>query len=83
MSILDKTIGHSNCFRCYSCSSCAEMVGYVSTFYLIFLLCSVHALQAIDCWLFPWKCDFSALKSEIDILFCVFGLDQTHAARAS
>ena len=35
---------------------------------LLFLLCSVQALQAVDCWLFPSKCAFSALKSEIAIL---------------
>ena len=35
---------------------------------LFFLLCSVQALQAVDCWLFPSKCAFSALKSKIAIL---------------
>ena len=35
---------------------------------LLFLLCSVQALQAVDCWLFLSKCAFSALKSEIAIL---------------
>ena len=31
---------------------------------LLFLLCTVQALEAVNYWRFPSKCAFSALKSE-------------------
>ena len=35
---------------------------------LLFILCSVQALKAVDCWLFPSKCAFS-VHSKAKLLF--------------